>query len=242
MREAGSEEQGARTGSSGLEGDRRCACVVGATGMVGRALTQQLLDDPDYEEVRLFLRREADLSHPKLKQFVVDFERPRGFQEELVGEVLFSCLGTTLKAAGSQEKQYRIDHDLNLTLAEIASRNGVPAYVLLSSKGANPASRMFYLRMKGELERDASLLPFQSSRYLRPGMLDGDRQEDRPMEALGLRMTRWLPRWSAFAEIRPVQAQVVAQAMRAAASDWSPGALVVEHQQILVLGGASELK
>jgi uncharacterized protein YbjT (DUF2867 family) len=204
--------------------------------MIGRELTAQLLSDDDYDEVRVFVRRDVSLSHQKLKQLIVDFDQPETFAKDLIGEVLFSCLGTTLKIAGSQHRQYEIDHDLNLRLAELACDQGVPAYVLLSSTGASPGSRMFYLRMKGELERDVSVLPFQSIRILRPGILDGDRQEDRPGERFALGLARLLPHWSSLAAYRPAHARIVARALRAAAADWSPGPLVIEANEIFILG------
>ncbi len=217
-------------------GGARVACVVGATGMVGRVLVAQLLEDDDYDEVRIFARRPLDRPHPRLRQFVVDLSQLETFREKLFGEVLFSCLGTTLKAAGSQAAQRQVDHDLNLRLAELACDSGVPAYVLLSSTGASASSRFFYLRMKGELERAVSVLPFQSIRILRPGPLDGDRQEKRPGEELGLRLARLLPSWASLAAYRAAPASVVARAMRACAADWSPGVLVVEAAELLELG------
>ncbi len=208
----------------------------GATGLVGRELVQQLLEDPDYDVVRTLVRRSSSARHAKLDERLVDFASLATLTPLLVGEVLFSALGTTVGAAGGQAAQFAIDHDLNLALAEAAAERGVPAYVLVSAAGAAAHSPFFYPRMKGLLERAVSSLPFQSVRILRPGLLDGERSESRPGERLAQRLLRRLPNWRVLATLRPVSAAVVARAMRTVAADWSPGVQVVEPAQIFLLG------
>jgi uncharacterized protein YbjT (DUF2867 family) len=217
-------------------GATRVALVVGATGLVGRELVRQLLDDDDYDVVRTFVRRASGTAHAKLDERVVDFTDPASLATGFAGEVLFSALGTTLRAAGGQAAQFAVDHDLNLALAEVAAGRGVPAYVLVSSVGAGPHSPFFYPRMKGLLERAVSRLPFESVRILRPGPLDGERGESRPGERLTLGLLRGLPAWPGLSGLRPVRVAVVARAMRLLAADWSPGLQTVEAAQIFLLG------
>jgi len=223
-------------------GATRVALVVGATGLVGRELVRQLLLDDSYDVVRTFVRRPGGVSHPKLDERVVDFSDVPSLAPLLEGEVLFSALGTTVAAAGSQAEQFRVDHDLNLALAQAAAGRGVPAYVLLSAAGAWARSPFFYPRMKGLLDRAALRLPFESIRILRPGLLDGrqspggSRSEARAGEEWALRLLGWLPAWPSLASLRPVSVTIVARAMRVLGADWSPGAQVVAPHQIFLLG------
>ena len=106
--------------------------VIGATGLVGKQLVQQLLNDNRFETVRIFVRRDTGLKHPKLEQQIVDFAQSETWKEQLTGDVLFSALGTTLKQAGSKEKQYEIDFTFNLNFAQKAKENGIENYVLVS--------------------------------------------------------------------------------------------------------------
>lgn len=211
--------------------------VIGATGLVGAELVSQLLADPRFGAVVVLARRATGRAHPRLSEHVVELERPGGWEELVKGDALLSALGTTLAAAGSEAAQYRIDHDAQLRVAEAARRNGVPACVVVSSAGASPASRLFYSRMKGELERDVEALGFPRTRFLRPGPLDGPRRERRTGERWMLRVLRPLsPLLPAVA--RPIQASIVARAAIAAALDPAPGLARIEPAALFRLGAA----
>ena len=150
--------------------------IIGATGLVGKQLVQQLLNDNRFEKVRLFVRRDTGLRHPKLEQQIVDFAKAKNWEKNLNGDVLFSALGTTLKQAGSKEKQYEIDFTFNLNFAKKAKENGIENYVLVSSVGANSKSSVFYTRMKGELDEAVSKIGFENLVILRPASLTGNRE------------------------------------------------------------------
>jgi uncharacterized protein YbjT (DUF2867 family) len=234
---AGRRTYGARVNAlQDAERLQRTALVVGATGEVGKQIVDQLLDDPSYQAVHTFARRALGKAHSKLYEHRVDFEAIPSWSEQLKGDVLFSALGTTLKGAGGKQAQYKVDYDYQYRVAEAAAKNGVKSFVLISSHGASPQSRIFYSRMKGELERDVSLLPFLAIRLLRPGLLDGKRQEHRPGEAFALRVLRKLPAWDSLARARPIKTEIVAKAALSCADDWTPGVNVVGPEQLFVLG------
>ena len=193
------------------------ALVIGATGLVGRALVEQLLADERFSEVRIFVRRDPGLQHPKLRVSIVDFESPGAWATEVRGDVLFSALGTTLKQAGSKEAQYRIDYTYQYETARTAAANGVPRYVLVSAAMASERSRIFYSRMKGELERDVEKLAFQKITFLQPGLLTGPRREERTGEKIGFALLRFLNRLGIARKQRPIPGSTVARAMIAAA-------------------------
>lgn len=191
----------------------KTAIVIGATGLVGNQLVQLLLSDDRYHLVKIFHRRSIGISHPKLEEHVIDFDDPESWQNSVVGDELFSSLGTTLKTAGSQKAQYKVDYTYQYQVAEAAAKNGVKTYVLISSTGADPTSRIFYSRMKGELDRDVQKLSFERIRIIQPGILDGDRDESRLGETIGKAVMQVLQYIPPLKKHRPIHGKTVAQAM-----------------------------
>lgn len=201
-----------------MEGSKT-ALVIGATGLVGGQLVQLLLQDNRFEKVVVFVRRTTGIKNGKLTEHIIDFDRPESWQQLVVGDVLFSALGTTISKAGSQEAQYKIDFSYQYNFAQAAAGNGVPSYVLISSAGASAASRIFYSRMKGELEEAIKKLSFSFIHIIQPGLLTGDRNEFRLGERIAaplLSIIKFIPPLKKF---RPIHARTVAQAMVNAAFD-----------------------
>ncbi|MDP4239848.1 MAG: NAD(P)H-binding protein, partial [Bacteroidota bacterium] len=158
------------------------AIVIGATGMVGTQLIQLLLRDNDYSEIVSFGRHSSGITDPKLKELLINFDQPETWSKKITGDVLFSTLGTTIAQAKTKEAQYQVDFTYQYNVAEIAAKNGVSHYVLISSAGANSKSKNFYIRIKGELEVAVQALPFIKISILRPGQLDGKRIQKRLAE------------------------------------------------------------
>lgn len=188
------------------------ANVLGATGLVGTQLVALLLENTNFEKVRIFVRRNTNIKHPKLEQHIVDFEDEKIWKTQLKGDVLFSALGTTLKQAGSKEKQYKIDFTLNYDFARAAKANGIENYVLVSSVGANSKSRIFYTRIKGELDDAVGKIGFENLVILRPSSLTGNRQEKRMGEIITIPMATFFTKF-VFKKYRPIKDVIVAQAM-----------------------------
>ncbi|MDU0368792.1 NADH-quinone oxidoreductase subunit F [Hymenobacter endophyticus] len=199
------------------------ALLVGSTGLVGNYLLGQLLLDDRFTHLKVFTRRPTGYQNAKLEEHVVDFDHPRDWGHLLRGDVLFSSLGTTLRQAGSQRAQHRVDYTYQLDAAKAAAENGVHTYVLVSSANADPDALVFYSRMKGELERDAKRLPFQRIRILQPGILAGSRQEPRLGEKLGVLLATAAGALPMLHHYRPIHGRTVAQAMINAALDETPG-------------------
>lgn len=188
------------------------ANIVGATGLVGKQLLEQLLDHPAFKEVRIFVRRAPEYKHPKLSCHVVDFGDIKSWAPKLNGDVLFSALGTTLKQAGSKENQYEIDFTYNFNFAEAALKNGIKSYVLVSSIGADAKSGVFYTRMKGELDDALGKLPFDNLVVLRPSSLTGNRKEKRVAEQISIPILKLLTKL-VLKKYRPISDITVARAM-----------------------------
>jgi uncharacterized protein YbjT (DUF2867 family) len=202
----------------------KIALLIGATGLVGDYLLRQLLSDNRFSTVKVFTRRPTGYQNPaKLKEHIVDFEEPEKWQHLLTGDVLFSALGTTLRQAGSQSAQFKVDYTYQYRTAEAAAQNGVKTCVLVSSASADPDSFVFYTRMKGELERAVKRLPFQRIRIIQPGMLAGSRQQPRLTERIALPVVALIAHLPGLAPYRPIHGREVAQAMINAALDEKPG-------------------
>ncbi|MBD2716595.1 NAD(P)H-binding protein [Microvirga sp. STR05] len=200
------------------------ALLIGATGLVGDYLLRQLLSDSRFERIKVFTRRPTGYQNPgKLEEHLIDFDHPGQWQHLLTGDVLFSALGTTLRQAGGNDAQYKVDYTYQYRVAEAAAQNGVKTYVLVSSAGADTEAFVFYSRMKGKLEQDIKRLPFQRIRILQPGMLAGHRHEPRLAERLALPLAALAGYLPGLQQYRPIHGREVAQAMVNAALDEKPG-------------------
>ena len=193
--------------------DQRTAIVIGATGLVGSHLVQLLIRDDRFSTIKIFARRNTGIHHLKLQEKIIDFDHPEQWRHLVTGDVLFSALGTTLKTAGSKKAQYKVDHSYQFNTAKAAAENRVPVYVLVSAAMASEYSRIFYTRMKGKLERDVKQLPFEYIHIIQPGMLTGDRKENRPFEGITIPALQFLNKLGVAKKQKPIHASIVAQAM-----------------------------
>jgi uncharacterized protein YbjT (DUF2867 family) len=159
------------------------AIIIGATGLVGNLILQEVLNDSDFSEVRIFVRKPTGIVNPKLKEFVSPMEDINSISSDIQGDVLFNALGTTIKQAGSKEEQQRIDRDLPKAFARFASENGVKIMVNVSSVGAS-MSGGFYLKTKAEMEKGTGSYFPGNAYYFRPGLLVGKRKEFRYAEKI----------------------------------------------------------
>ncbi|MBR77054.1 MAG: semialdehyde dehydrogenase [Flavobacteriales bacterium] len=147
------------------------AIVIGATGAVGRFLVSQLLENSRIKSVTIFVRKNIISENKKLIVHKIDFSNISEHSDKIVGDVLFSAMGTTLKDAGSRKKQYLVDYTYQYNFAKIALKNGVKNYSLVSSVGANSKSLFFYPKIKGDLENDIANLSFERIQIFRPASL-----------------------------------------------------------------------
>lgn len=188
------------------------ALVIGATGATGKDLVNKLLEDKDFQEVHAFVRRPLNIENEKLKAHVVDFEKPEEWKDLVKGDVAFSCLGTTLKDAGSKDAQRKVDFDYQYQFAKNAKENEVEDYILVSSYGANPNSKIFYSRMKGELEKEVKNLHFNKMTIFQPGMLER-KDSERTGEVLGGKIIKFANKLGICESQKPLPTDVLAQAM-----------------------------
>ena len=175
-----------------------------------------------YSEILILHRRSTGLKGPKISEHIIDFDNKDTYEKYLQGDVLFSTLGTTLKTAGSKNAQYKVDYQYQYDIAEAASKKGIKQYVLVSAAGANSQSSNFYTKMKGSLDDAVQKLAFQKIRIIRPSILDGNRQENRLGERIGLAVMRVLKYIPFIKKYRPIHVDIVAKAMQKSLLDNQP--------------------
>ncbi|QNH18699.1 NAD-dependent dehydratase [Xanthomonas sp. SS] len=156
--------------------------LAGATGLVGSHVLAQLLAAPECSAVVAPTRRALDVVHAKLDNPLVDFAQLPAQAPWWPADAAICALGTTMKQAGSREAFRRVDHAYPLAIARLARQHGATAFALNSAFGADPRSRLFYNRVKGELERDLQALGFASLTLVRPGLIGGERAQPRAAE------------------------------------------------------------
>ncbi|WP_148864204.1 Rossmann-fold NAD(P)-binding domain-containing protein [Marinobacter fonticola] len=207
--------------------------LLGATGAVGREVLDMALADPSVSRITAPTRR-ALLPHDKLHNPVLDFDKGLPDADWWHADALVSCLGTTIRKAGDRAAFRRVDHDLILMCAHRAKTQETPVMVLNSSVGANPRSRNFYLRTKGEIEKSLQKLAFERLVLVRPSLIDAQRDEPRLAEQVSLLASR-LMRPLTPARYRPVTARHIADCLlRATRGD--AGVSVIESEKIRSAG------
>lgn len=221
--------------------ERRIALIAGATGLVGGYLLKKLLASPHYDEVVAVTRKQLMLEHVKLRQLVGNF----GEVEEMVAAAklqvvdAFCALGTTIKVAGSQAEFRKVDFEYIVKFASAAKTAGAEHFMLVSAIGADPDSRVFYSRVKGETERAVEALDFEALHIFRPGVLLGQRIDTRRGEAVMMAITPVLnPLLRRRASIyRSIPAETVAAAMVAAPGGIAEGRQVYTYDEMMKLAG-----
>ena len=206
------------------------ATLAGASGLVGQQCLQLLLADSRYDRVTVIVRRPLAATHPKLKSLLVDLGGAGSWGDLGEPDHFYCCLGTTIKQAGSRAAFRKVDYDYPLALARRAAATGLTRYLLISAMAANPRSRVFYNRVKGELEQQLAQQPIPSIDIFRPSLLMGERDESRPGEELGQKLMPLLNPLlrGGLKAYRPITAQQLAQAMVKAAFEPLAGVCIHE--------------
>lgn len=210
----------------------RIALLAGASGLVGGHCLRLLLADPAYGRVIALGRRALPLQHAKLDQKLVDFAHIADLVPR--ADDVYCCLGTTIKKAGSQAVFHKVDHDYVVALAEAAKQAGARRFLLVSAVGAKPRSRIFYNRVKGEVERDVSAVAFAAVHIFRPSLLLGERPESRPFERLAFPLFKALTPLlvGPLRNSRAIAAATVARAMIRAALGNATGVRIYHYDEM----------
>jgi uncharacterized protein YbjT (DUF2867 family) len=206
--------------------------LIGATGATGKDLLELLLQDEEIQQVDIFVRRALDVKNEKLKVHIIDFDKPEQWRALVQADVLFSCLGTTLKTAGSKGAQWKIDYEYQYKFAKIAKENNVHSYVLVSAANASATSSIFYTKMKGQLEVDVKALTFAKLIIFNPPLLIREKT-DRKMEVLGAKVIRFFNTLGILHSQKPLHTKQLTQAMIKSIKVLKDGEYSIKGQDIL---------
>jgi len=209
------------------------ATVVGATGLIGGLLLEELLNDPYFDTIRILIRRPLEITHAKLEKKIVDFDDNDSLLVALSNSnVVFCSIGTTQKKVKGDKEAYRkIDFDIPVKLARFSKMVGCEKFILVSSVGANSKGDNFYIKLKGEVEDVIKTISLRSLHIMRPSFLIGERKEFRMGEVIGK------PLMQIFSFLIPkkykaIQAKDVAKAMVTIAKKNDEGVFSYEYDQI----------
>ena len=209
------------------------ALLIGASGLTGSLCLKQLIENPIFTSIEIWLRKKLNTDHPKVLEKVIDFKKIAE-QFPLDIDILFCCLGSTIKKSGSQEKFREIDYTYVLELARQAEKTNIKKFVVISSIGANSISKSFYLRTKGEMEKEVFKLNIPTIIILRPSLILGNRSEFR----FGEKMAKFIMNSLSFLFIgklkryKGIEAETIAKAMIAISLKDIQGKLIIESEQI----------
>lgn len=215
------------------------AILIGATGLVGGLLLEKLLNDPLFTHIRLISRRTTGIKSPRLEETLIDFDDETQFRQAVTAaDVLFCCTGTTQKKVKGNQQAYRkIDFDIPVRAAGFCAEQHIEKYILVSSVGANAASKNFYLRLKGETEAAVLQQNIDTVYIMRPSMLLGKRNEFRVLETAGqplMQLFSYLLVGS-LSKYKAIQAKDVAAAMLSAAARTDTGEFICHYKEMKAL-------
>ncbi|SDT64686.1 NAD(P)H-binding [Mucilaginibacter mallensis] len=191
------------------------AIIAGASGLIGSKLLTILLNQPEYAEVVILVRKSTGIQHAKLKELVIDYDQLDNYADEISGHAIFSCLGTTNNKTSDKNVYRKIDHDYPVKLAQLALKNGVKQFHLVSSIGANAQSSTFYIKLKGETEEDIIKVGLKTVHIYQPSLITGDRKEHRLAEKIITPIMKLIDPllFGSLKKYRSIPAQTIAMAM-----------------------------
>ncbi|MBP2833154.1 NAD(P)H-binding protein [Aquimarina sp. U1-2] len=162
----------------------KTAIILGATGLTGGILLQQLLHDERYAKIKLFSRQRVPISNPKIEEHIIDLLKLKEYADHFVADEVFCCIGTTKAKTPDQELYYKIDYGIPVNAAQLCKVNGIPTFIVISALGAHPESAIFYNRTKGKMENAIIALHLPKTHILQPSLIGGSRTEKRLGEYL----------------------------------------------------------
>ena len=209
--------------------------IIGASGLIGSELVQLLLKDDKIKSVKVFVRKTLAITDQKLREILVNFEHLEDFKDEFQGDSLFCCIGTTRKQTPDLAAYQAIDYGIVLAAANLAKSNQVPQLHLVSAIGADTSSKIFYNRLKGEIEKDLLELDFPNTVIYQPSMLIGKRSESRPAEFIAQKL---MPFFDVFLlgkaqKYHSIEAKKVAESMLDNLHKPKDGATILRYSEMI---------
>ena len=161
----------------------KTAIILGATGLTGSILLKNLLQNANYKSVTVFNRRSVGFQNPKLEEHIIDLFELEKYSEIFKADEVYCCVGSTKAKTPDEEIYKKVDYGIPLSAAKLCKKNNIPKLLIVSALGADPDSRFFYNRIKGEMERDVLAQKPEGTYLFEPSLIGGEREEKRFFEA-----------------------------------------------------------
>lgn len=219
----------------------KTALLAGASGLVGNELLHILLNSAQYSHVKVLVRHPLEITHEKLEQVTIDFDKLDEYAQHFDVDDVFCCLGTTIKKAGSQEAFKKVDYDYPLKMAELAASQQAKNFLVITALGADSTSKVFYSRTKGQLQLRLKKTGLIALHIFQPSLLLGERKEFRLGEKFATILS---PVFSILMrgkmkKYKPVEAKNVALAMYEVAQIERTGNYTYPSDRIEIISGKS---
>lgn len=212
--------------------EKKTAILLGASGLTGNYLLQLLLASKDHDQVLVFSRRPLEIEHPKLSVIICDLLQLKEVHETFKAHEVYCCIGTTQKKTPDKDNYREIDYGIPVSAAELCKENGIKTFIVISSMGANPNSRIFYNRTKGEMERDVLQQDIEQTFIVRPSIIEGNRNEHRLAEKIGLNVFKALQLLfvGPLRKLRSIHAEKIAKSMLKLAEHGFPKSILLSDE------------
>lgn len=196
----------------------KTAIIIGATGLTGGLLLEELLRDASFEKIKLFSRSSVKIEDAKIEEHLIDLFELEKHSDKFTADVVFCCIGTTKAKTPDRETYKKIDYGIPVAAAKLAKQNGISTFIVISALGADEKSNVFYNKVKGEMQRDILSQKFHNTYILQPSLIVGDRNESRLGEDLASVFMRifgfLIPK-----KYKMIKAQTIAEAMHIIAKE-----------------------
>ncbi len=193
----------------------KTALIFGSSGLIGNQIVKLLINDDNYNKIKIFVRSAQEINIPKVEMILTDFKNLDNYKDNIKGDDCYFCIGTTKKNAPDKNEYRRIEYNIPVDVAKIAKSNSVKSFIYVSSGFADPNSSGDYLKNKGEVEEELKKLNFTNLVIMRPAFLMGNRKEKRIGEKLGLIFFKIIsPLFlGKLKKMKPIHSEFVARAM-----------------------------
>ena len=193
----------------------KTALLFGSSGLIGGHLLNKLIQNNDYNKIKIFVRSEPEIKNSKIEIIKADFNNLKNHMEDIKGDDCFFCIGTTKQNSPDKKEYKRIERDMPVEIAEIAKKNSVNSFIYVSSGFADPENSGSYLRYKGEVEEELKKLNFIKLGIVRPSFLIGNRKEKRFGEKIGIFLFKLFSPFflGSLKKMKPIHSEKVAKAM-----------------------------
>ena len=193
----------------------KTALIFGSSGLVGKNLLNQIINNSNYSKVKIFVRSSLEISDPKVEIINTDFKDLQKIKNLIIGDDCFFCIGTTKKNSPDKNEYRRIELDLPKKIAQISKSNDIRSFIYVSSGFADPKNSGDYLKFKGLVEEEIKSLNFEKIGILRPSFLLGNRKEKRVGEKIGIFIFKLLSPlfFGPIKKMKPIHSEKVAKAM-----------------------------